>query len=191
MHSGAIDLNISAPDDFAPPKPRDERKPAPEAPTPAPEDAALVVEVAEVPALEQEQVEDAAPPVPPPAEVAEVPAPENIKALVLRRSCMAFKEFLNVDETELEHWLELMKELPQQRQDKINKVAREGLGVCSSCWYKSGCPACDPVRALRYHLSKLQFTAPAKGQRVQVVRVDEPSRSAPLTGSGGHQDQRF
>ena len=158
---------------------------------PAPEDAALVVEVAEVRALEQEQVEDAALPVPPLAEVAEVPPLEDFKALVLRRSCIAFKEFLKVDETELEHWLELMKELPQQRQDQIHKVARDGFGVCSSCWYKSGCPACDPVRALRYHLSKLRFIAPAKGQRVVVLDGDERGTSAPRIGSGGQQDRWF
>ena len=38
--------------------------------------------------------------------------------------------------------------------DHVEKVRKEGLGVCSKCRWQSGCLACDPEKAWKWAVSK-------------------------------------
>ena len=99
----------------------------------------------------------------------------------MRKLLERWQPQIKLNDKELEHYLLLFEQLPGWRQQAIVRVALFGLGLCSKCRWASGCSQCDPMKALRYHLSKERMVPKAKG----VMDLNEGSAGAQ---SGGGSD---
>jgi hypothetical protein len=54
--------------------------------------------------------------------------------------------------------------LPPERRAIVEKIFKQGAGVCSRCRYSHGCLSCDGEKAMRYHLGKAGYIGPAVWQ---------------------------
>ena len=94
------------------------------------------------------------------------------------------KQFLDVSDKILIRWLEMYKDLDQPTRLRIEHVLQFGFGVCSKCRWQSGCFECDPVMALRYHLSKTGWIPKEPRQRVKVAIEDDQKLYGQQRGGG-------